>query len=483
MSTTQIPGYPRIRRARPWTGLPIFLLLVSVCGAGIDRTGVANRFDSVIVNGIELETDNTTVLLDGQPATPLDLSPGQYIRLREGANGEAEHIEMDTAVRGGITFADPGANELRILEQTIHLDGRTVLEGITATELVAGGHASINGIRDENGELVAAWIGPAASNDLLLRGEVQSLDPGAARASIGGQAIDFSTAQLDGFPTGMLELGQRVLVRGETLASGTLMAEMVSHAYSAVAIVGENVSLEGFVSTSGASEFSLGSTLVSLQSGTIFDEGDAGDLVPGARVVVDGYQTGPSTLDADRVTIKYQADTVVAGEINAINQAAGTLSVLHLTVVANELTTLADQSALALHFFEFEDLRVGDHVEVRGALHGPDLHTAVLIRTRNYGSFAMTGTASKAPNQQLRVLGTLVKLCSGDEDDDSDEGGASISVSSFRNQVHGNRVLVEGQGSQFPLAVTSATILDSGVSIALSGACDDDDDDDDEDDD
>ena len=465
--------------SRVGAGLSIFLLLVSVCGAGIDRSGIVNGFNSVIINGIELASDNTTVLVDGQPATPMDLSPGQFIRLREDTNGAAEHIEMDTAVRGNITFADPTGGELRILEQTIYLDGRTVLEGIALNELAAGTHVAVNGIRDEDDMLRAAWIGPAGANDLLLRGEVEDLDIGAALATVGGQAIDFSAAQLNGFPTGMPELGQQVLVRGQDLSSGALIADSISGSNASYPIVGENVSLEAFVTASGISQFTMGETTVNMHSETIVDHGSVNDLVPGARIVVDGYQSSPTTVEADRVTIKYHADTIVAGEIKGINVAAGTLSVLHVNVVTDGLTTLADQSALALHFFNFSDLRVGDRIEVRGALHERDLHTAVLIRTDSDGSYALTGTASKAPNQQLRISGTLVRLCAGDDDDDSDDDSdiqsAGISVASFRNQAHDERVLVEGPESHGRLTVTSATILDSGVNISLGAKCDDDD--------
>lgn len=366
--------------ARTWAGLSIFLLLVSVCGAGIDRTGVITRFSSIVINGIELASDDTTVLVDGEPATPLDLSPGQYIRVREDVYGAAEHIEMDTAVRGEITST--GTGELRILNQAIAVDGRTVLEGITAGELVTGAHISVNGIRDQRGMLVAAWIEPADPNNLLLRGEVRNVALGTARATIGGQIVDFSAAQLEGFPTGMLAIGDQVLVRAGAISLGLLVADSVSSTSASPRVVGENASLEAYVTSSGTNEFLLGTTLVRLQGGTVIVDGDTSDLVRGARVVVDGYQADPETMEADVVTIKYEADSIVAGSVSAIDLGTGTLTVEGVEVSANDQTTLADQSPLALHFFKLDDLRVGDSVEVRGALKANGkLHAAVLVRT------------------------------------------------------------------------------------------------------
>ncbi len=373
----------RNRRWRIPLGGFVLLGLVSVCGAGIDRTGVINTLGSIVQNGAVFDTNSATILVDGNPGTEADVRAGQIVRVQAQTPGQADLVEIENAVRGEITSVNAAADEFRVLNRTVRLDGRCVLDGIEMHELVPGLPVTVNGLTKENGDLVAGWVAPAAANDFLLRGDVTAITAETGQAIISGQSVDLSGAILDGFPAGMLGVGDRVLVRGSSVSSGVLLADTISNARRPAAETGGIAALEAFVDAKPHhNKLVLGDVTVRLVPTTVIEGGTAGSVVAGARVIAEGTYAAPRRLIASRIVLKPDADLTVAGSIDSVDADRGTLTVGGVRIEADDFTILVDDSALQIQRFDLGDLGVGDQVEITGWLPDPagDLRAALLRR-------------------------------------------------------------------------------------------------------
>ena len=86
-----------------------------------ETTGVITGFGSVFINGVEYETDSTTVTTDDNDgASETDLQVGMVVSLsgevnEDGATGNANTIHYDEQLKGPIESIDLFANTITIL--------------------------------------------------------------------------------------------------------------------------------------------------------------------------------------------------------------------------------------------------------------------------------------------------------------------------------------------------------------------------------
>lgn len=385
------------KRTQSVLGGVMFLALISVCGAGIDGTGVVNRVGSIVQNGVVFETNAATIFVDGKPGTEADVRAGQIVRVQAESPGQADLVEIEYSLRGEVTSVNQAATEFEIFNRTVRFDGRCVLDGLETDELVPGASVTVNGLVDDNGDLVAGWVAPAAANDFLLRGDVTAITLETGQATISGQSVDISNAVVDGFPGGMLGVGDRVLVRGSSVSSGVLLADTVSNARPQPAHLGDIAALEAFVTKKiSPNKLVLGDITVRLQPSTVIEGGTSSSLVQGARVIAQGTYASPHVLVASSIVLKPNADQLAVGTVDSINAAEGTLVVSGVQARTDAFTIMVDDSALDIRRFDLSDLSIGDSVE-------------------------MTGVSNPATGELEGALLRRVDAGAGNNDDDSDE--------------------------------------------------------------
>ena len=132
----------KLKRGFGATGLTGLVLgLVVACGggggggvAGIDRlgvtTGTINGFGSIIVNGVEYETNAADFDIDDGPGSQSELKVGQQVTIQwdssdDGVTRNAQSVSYDDLLEGPIDSIDPGAQTLVILGQVVIVDAAT----------------------------------------------------------------------------------------------------------------------------------------------------------------------------------------------------------------------------------------------------------------------------------------------------------------------------------------------------------------------
>ena len=282
-------------------------------GTGITALGVIQRFGSIYVNGQEyVLSPQTRYSVDGAAGTAKDLHLGDRVTVQAAANGQAiaQEVRVEHAVIGKVTAVDAAKRQLTILGETIQAGKRTPItmhdsgQSLSFLALKAGDVVSVSGLDRGNGHWLATAICrlyPAdtapARVPLLLRGEVNALDPGQDTLEVGATKL-----QVNGALLGAIQVGQSVVVRGE-YADGEARVENVSPTALAAQDVGNRVSLVGYLAPGREGWTTHGVSLVEGPH-THYENGDAADLRAGSMVAIEGRVQAPGVVHAERVIFR-----------------------------------------------------------------------------------------------------------------------------------------------------------------------------------
>jgi hypothetical protein len=135
----------------------------------------------------------------------------------------------------------------------------------------------------------------------------------------------------------------------------------------------------------------------------------------------------------------------VSAEIDSIDAAAGTFSVLGITVQTSATTRFEDKSDAQVRPFDVSNLRVGDFVEVRGSAGSvPDSIAAERVEREDpEDRIELRGIAADVAQPQLTILGVTVLTNAGTEFED--EGDGQIGAADFFARAPGELVSVDGR--------------------------------------
>ena len=324
-------------------------LAAALAGCGIDQGGAPEPaatgpqavvvqgpitgFGSVIVNGLTLDASGAQILVDGEPATEMDLAVGQVIRAVASVtqfSTDAVLIEHQENVRGPIMALDAVAGSLMVLGQPIEVDAGTVFAvgaGAALADLMVGQVVEVSGLKSPSGALIATYIGDApAGAPFEVTTRIDAVDLVNQTFALAGLSVDYSQAMLLDLLNGLPEIGLVVEVEGSALdAAGLLVADIVRllpsepGLFSAVdtdasgpgvAIVGAPESTPlganfiGFITAANLpDQIMLGDVEVTLTGLTIVEGGVLDDLQPGIRVQVRGTVVTQGIIEAERITI------------------------------------------------------------------------------------------------------------------------------------------------------------------------------------
>jgi hypothetical protein len=298
----------------------VCLALAAACGSsarlggGISGTssvvGTISDFGSIVVNGIEFDTDAATVTIEGDPATPADLRLGMVATVvgtvgEDGRTGVADTVAVEDFLEGPIQAIDRTAGTLRILSQTVVIDPETVFEPTPLAELAAGDDVEVSGYPDADGRVRATRVARKEEDvEIEIKGTVADLDRDARTFRFGALVVDYTDAILEGLPPEGLTDGLFVEVEGEgPPVDDVLIAVGIEVPASEVAD-GDNLEVAGFVtSVLSADEFVVNANQrVRLTPDTVFERGTRADVVPNAELEVEGR------VDADGVLVAAEVE-------------------------------------------------------------------------------------------------------------------------------------------------------------------------------
>ena len=346
-------------------------------GTPVISHGEITGFGSVIVNGVEYETNGAEFEIDGEVGSEVELEIGDVVLVSgtindDGITGAATTVTFDDVVEGPVTAKNANLMQLTVLGQTVQVvDGETLFDDtppLSFDSITVGDIIEVSGFRLAGGEISATRIeGKLPGGEYEVTGVVSDLS--GTTFKIEGLTVDFSNPEsLDNFPNGSPENGQPVEAKGTLGPDDELVARRVEYKGNVIGdAAGNYVELEGYITRfdpNQPDDFDVNGQRVLTTGTTIFEGGTEADLNLNLKVEVEGNVDSSGAIVADEVEIKTSTGIRAVGLVDSV----APLRVLGITINADDLTTRFDDKAgdNPLDNMKLADLQVGDYVEVRG---------------------------------------------------------------------------------------------------------------------
>ncbi len=359
---------------------------------GTLSVGVITGFGSVYVDGVRYDTSSAEVTMDGVAATPAQLRVGQYVEVKGHAQGDAHHadiIRYHNVLEGPITAIDPAASSFVAMGQTVLVSSDTSLgDSILPASidgLAVGDVVEVSGVVPLSGPIDATRVDiKPDGGPYEVTGYVAAVDGTAHVFDINALAVDYSSANMSDFPTGLPADGDLVLVKGFSFASnGSFLATEVELRSDDCLQPdpGDVVEVEGLIASFvSATDFEVAGMRVTTTAATTYEHGTVADLADGVMVRVRGTADTGGALVASRIAFEIENTVRIVARVSAVNAASGRLVLLGLEVATDEFTRFEDDSALDLREFDLGDVAVGDWLDLRGYEQAADAGTIVAMR-------------------------------------------------------------------------------------------------------
>ncbi|MEM9322912.1 MAG: DUF5666 domain-containing protein [Pseudomonadota bacterium] len=417
---------------------------------GIGRTGLAvgpiSNFGSVVVNGVRYDTSAATFTVDDMPGTEADLAVGQVVIVKgsidaDGVNGTADEVIYDDALEGPISAIDIGAGTITVLGQTVIIDAGTSfdddflvggIEGLQVNDVI-----EVSGFVTSDGSIIATRIELDDDNDEFERkGIVESLDTSALTFNLGSLVVDYSAAVLEDFPSGDIADGNLVEAEGtiDPNDAGRLIASKIEFEDPLGEFdTDDDVELEGLVTRFvSETDFDVNGIPVTTDGDTEFENGAAADIGLDVRIEVEGEFTAGGTLLADEIDFRLDEDTTIEATVDAVDETAGTLTVLGISITTDALTRFEDQSSLADDLpLNLSDINVGDYLEIEGVESPANSDRVVATRIEREDDpdeVALSGLVDAVAEPTLTVLGVTIETNAETEFEGADDQPLTATV-------------------------------------------------------
>lgn len=263
-----------------------FIIGADYSSAGIQGTGrmalvasfgrINGAGKTLSVNGVDYDTSQAQVQIDGHSGTASQLKVGQIVTVQGTLNGSgkgtANNVTFSGDVVGPITGVDLAAGTFTVLGQQVTVDDSTLFgdgiqpAGIRALNVGIG--VEVSAYRTASGELLASRVDlqtPGAP--LQVQGAVEALNTGAQTFQINSLTVAYGQARVNGK---LANASTATVTADEAPSARTLQATTVRVANGvAGATAGVHGEVEGMVtSINSASLFYVGDQLVATNSKT-----------------------------------------------------------------------------------------------------------------------------------------------------------------------------------------------------------------------
>jgi hypothetical protein len=395
---------------------------VGVNATGV-TTGTITGFGSVIVNGTEYDTSNSTsVEIDDASGLLSSLEVGQNVTLTwtstdDGATRDATQIRYDDTVEGPITAAsiDLDTQSFTVLGQTVLVDADTSFASpLFDLESLAGGDfVEVSGLFDSFGAIRATRIERKVAGGLEIRGFVSALDTVAGTFAINDQDVAYSGLTSLDPSTLVLANGQLVEVSGTTVNGLDQLVATRIELEDEDDLIGDDddeAEVEGYVdqfTSVNAFEVS-GVPVISSVAAT------GGTVALNAKVRVKGTFNASGSIVATSVEVRSGASGSVvnarlSANVTSINVAGNSLVVRGINVLLDSNTRFEDQRDDEREF-SLADLAVGDFVAVRGVASGntQPIRATILERQDDDVEGLFRGNLTALADPEFSILGVSV---------------------------------------------------------------------------
>ena len=416
--------------------LSLAVLLLAACGdsdsltaqpsgstSGVVTTGPITGFGSVVSNGIRFETNGASVFVDNAPGVMSDLRVGMMVSIRGRIDAEtgaarASEIRFAPDLVGPVTSVNRTAGTFVMLGRTVLVDGLTVAEGNALDALAAGHVVQVSGQYRSQDRIQATHMlrvanAYQAGMQMQVHGEIEDLDIGNQRFSIGGQDCDYSGAMLQ---LGGAELANGLFVEGTSttpMAGGDMILDRIrahdrDRDRDRMCDADCDFDVEGYVTAfTSATEFEVDGQPVTTNSNTVYVNGTVDTLALDVKLAVDGTVNDDGVLVADRIVFRLPSLVEIEADVEAIDTATGTLTLLGIDILTDESTMFRDQSTTELVDFGLDDLVVGDRTEIRACLDGDNVVATRIERDDPDDGVTLMAPVDSIERPGITLLGVL----------------------------------------------------------------------------
>jgi hypothetical protein len=398
-------------------------------------SGTITGFGSVHVNGVHFETTHTTFMINGRSGSQGDLHVGDVVTVRgrhgDDGNGVADRIDFADAVKGPLDSVDTIASKLVVLGQTVLVDADTSFDdnitGAVLAGLVAGDLVEVSGMRRADGSIQATRIEKQPAGTVFeVTGRASQVDTTARKLHVNALVVDYSTATVQGFPSGQPKDGDLIEAKGATLNAAQELLATSLELETADVQPGDNAmrnEIEGLITRYvSATDFDVAGKAVTTTASTRFENGIARDLALNVKVEVEGPVNVSGVLAASKVQFKRASSARIEARVDSVDRAANTVTVLGIVVTVNGTTRLEDKGDTRVTNFSLADLATGDYVEIRGAETSTGKVIASrLERRRVTNEVRLRGVVSAVARPAFTLLGVTVQTTNATRFNDGTE--------------------------------------------------------------
>lgn len=451
----------------------------------VTTTGAITGFGSVYVNGIRYTTAGADIEIDGAKATQADLKVGQVVDIKgtmDDGSAKADVIRYHHNLEGpvtaieGLTFVAMG--------QTVRVSSDTSLgEPITIDPdllvikgLALGDVVEVSGLIEADGSIEATRVDLRQNEGAYdVYGTASEVDAALKTFRINALVVDYSSANIEDFPSGAPANGDLVLATGlEFGAGGEFIATRIELRYDQEVMpgTGDQVHVQGLVTEFvSATEFVVAGFPVTTTTATVYENGTVADLAADVEVCIVGTLDANGVLVATRIRFHIESSVRIVSAVSAIELANDRLTVLGLQVTTDRNTRFEDESAAAIEPFSLDGLHTGDWVDVRGYEYPADSGKVYATRVERIDDLAadehrMRGPFRNPDSPDFDILTVAVRT-TGDTRfrQETVPGEPAISLTAAEFFALPEETLVEARGSW------SGTLLTAEYAIVKT--CDD----------
>ncbi|HEY5646718.1 MAG TPA: DUF5666 domain-containing protein [Pseudomonadales bacterium] len=426
---------------------PNFQFDTGIGGSG-GVIGDIDGFGSIIINGLELETDgDTDYFIEGEPDfSQDDLREGYYIVVAgDISNNDADEVFYRSNLKGPVSAAPvvidalTGRYQLTVLGQTVITSASTRFSNVLAANIVQGNLLEVSGPIDSLGRVLATYVERKASlTEYKAIGSVSSLNTNDETFDLGGLAVTYTGAAFSDFDGASLANGQLVEVKmaasGFTAPASATVTEVELLPVPSIE-EGAELEVEGYIdSYTSQTQFTVSGVPVTTNASTTYEDGAASGLAANVKVEVEGTANASGVIVAERIEFKSDDAIRVEGRVTSVDVTGGTVTALGITFEIRASTELEDARD-NVSPFTINDLDLGDYIEARGFLDGSVIVTVELERDDSDPRARLRGplTAISEPTSTLDIQGVTVTEALGTTSYDGDSSPAGRT--NFYNQV------------------------------------------------
>ena len=371
-----------------------------ISGSG-KAIGVITQFGSIFVNGVEYDTSEAIIIVNGVVATEDDLGVGMVVFIQgtvneDGVTGVAEVVIVDDNLKGPISAITSATDEsgsvldarqITVLGIDVVVERTgTVFEDTTFESLSQGDLVEVYGFAESGNNIRATRVELkdfiAGVTKVELYGEVTGLDTSDETFLLGDYTINYASAEFDDIDPSNFTDGILVEVKGTLATADALVIDATKIEPTGIDAgeAEDNGDVEVDTTLGDDDEFRTEGTIESYDAtnqtfminGTSVDASSA-TLVPGNLVLEDGLIVQvEGTFSGDVLVaekIKSRRGRIeIEAPVSALDPETQTVSlnlgVGVLDVLVTAQTLMDDDSDSGDERFNFEDLQIGDYLEV-----------------------------------------------------------------------------------------------------------------------